>query len=456
MGKENEIIRPQSRLDANTVAKSRAIDAQRGAVNAERQGMQNERALQRQYRRAVRRNDIGQAAAINDLLTKTGGSIVGPVIRKAEEERMVAGQRAIDRADQQNKIRAGGIPPIEGEQDNPPPKVDQGGADDIEGKTANSRSKPGAGKGRPAKGGGDRTVGDRNEEADGIEQQAAPPPAQGSKVASGEKNKPTQQPDDSFESFANDLKRSKLVASGDSGAIERAVARGEDLGATREQTLYEIENNKGTSIPTLASLPPDEPKIKPSNKLKEIGDILDSVKFSEPSIFGPKGTDKQTPDFVRVPIPSRPAKPSNKELNLAQLEQTKIQADADYWNVDPNKFLFNGSGKQRFGIESDPRYAAMKIKKMAFERAWLKEGKILPFGANKDAPKKQEALAKKLMIEMAIAEGQDISGFTKQDPAFNMAYLNAKKENSATLDEINSANNEISSLESETKAVLSN
>jgi hypothetical protein len=377
MGKENEIIRPQSRLDANTVAKSRAIDAQRGAVNAERQGMQTERALQRKYRRAVRNEDFGGAADIAKTLALTGGSTVGPVIRKAEEERMVAGQRAIDRAELQLKIRDGGaktpLPgdprPIEGEQDNPPPKVDQGGADDIEGKTANPRSKPGAGKGRPAKGGGNRTVGDRNEEADGIEQQAAPPPAQGSKVASGEKNKPTQQLDDSFESFANDLKRSKLIASGDSGAIERAVARGEDLGATREQTLYEIENNKGTSIPTLASLPPDEkPSLsqevsKALEGIKKTGNILDSVKFSEPSPFGPKGTDKQTPD----PDFSKSRNTSKaKSKNPAAFQEPEIESTA-YWNINPSEVTsmkkMEGEGVNAYltADTSDPRFPVMKI-----------------------------------------------------------------------------------------------
>ena len=252
---ENEIITPKENLKANTVADTRAIAAKRGAINAERQAMQTERTLQRKYRRAVRNDDFGGAADISKLLAQTGGSTVGPVIRQAEQERAVAGQRAIDRADQQNKIRAGGTAalmpgdqrPVEPDPANPPAAVNAGnqpGADEVAAQaTANLEAKAGAGNGRAtkgdanvlkdsqraAKGGGDGAVNDRDEAPNAIEARAAAPAAQAAEPP------PKAFQPDSRQRFIGDLRKSDSFNRKDPNAINKAIERGSQFGISRDQ-----------------------------------------------------------------------------------------------------------------------------------------------------------------------------------------------------------------------------
>lgn len=320
---ENEILKPQSRLDANSVAASRALDAERGAVNAERQGMQTERALQRKYRRAVRNEDYGGAAAISQTLAQTGGSTVGPVIRKAESERMVAGQRAIDRTDQQMKIRDGGVGP-DGK-----PQVNAGtqqGADAVAAGTGavGSTSVPGSTEAVPTRGSG------FNPELS--------------------------------------LEESEQFALDSANAIENKAAR--------PQVITE------RSPVTAASLPPEKPPVssKPlisnnevaealagATKAKQAGGRIDeifaSLKPSAPSRYGPKGDIAQTPRFQKKEVPKAAIRTRTGD---SVFKNPDVGSTA-YWSIDPDqiasmKKMEGEGGSAYLGADaSDPRFPVMKI-----------------------------------------------------------------------------------------------
>lgn len=473
MGKENEIIRPQSRLDANTVAASRAVDAQRAAVNAERQGMQTERSLQRKYRRAVRKDDFAAAADIAKTLALTGGTTVGPVIRKAEEERMVAGQRAIDRASLQEKIRNGGATTplpgdpraVEGEGGNPPPKVDakgQEGADEVAGqaaKTANPNATAGAGRGKSIKKDGSETVGDKNEAADSIEAQGSAAPVIASSEGQVKKSDGKWRPNNR-QNFIEDLRSSDLFKSGDQNAVERAVKRGEGLGISRDQveafsrgddaSLSAIAKEKANQLASKRAQEALSDELTKDNRLEKLKEEKDSVAkikraselldsfsgISEPSPYGPTGNIPQSV-FVRKdiqkPVTLGPSLPTSKEEVLAMKPMSK-EAFA-YWNVDPSsiagKKTMNIVSSSYDGNKSDPRYPAMRIKAESLDEVGGLDYSKNFLQVNPEVARKNAI--QQSMIKKALDRNVDISGFTTQEPRFHEAYLEAKR-NRANID----------------------
>ena len=494
---ENEIITPKENLKANTVADTRAIAAKRGAINAERQAMQTERTLQRKYRRAVRNDDFGGAADISKLLAQTGGSTVGPVIRQAEQERAVAGQRAIDRADQQNKIRAGGTAalmpgdqrPVEPDPANPPAAVNAGnqpGADEVAAQaTANPEAKAGAGNGRATKGdatalkgsqraakdGSDGAIGDRNEAADSIEAQGPAAPEAQPKKADGS-FRPNNR-----KNFIEDLRSSNLFKAGDPNAVERAIKRGEGLGINRDQveafarggdaSLSGIAKEKANQLASKRAQEALSDELIKDNrlerlkegkdsmaKLKRAGELLDSFDgVSAPSRYGPDGDIAQS-SFVRKDVEKSPilgpSFPLSKEAALEMDPNGK--EGAAYWNVDPysiaGKKTMNVVSSPYDGDRSDPRYPAMRIKAEAFDEvSGLDYSKtrfqVLPEIARKNA-------AQQIMIKKALDRNVDISGFTRQDVKFHESYLEAKKNRA----EINLAIKDSSRLKSKVKSLL--
>lgn len=465
MAEEDYIKAPTSRLDANTVASSRAMDASRRATSDQRQGMAVERMLQRKWKRAVRKDDYGAMAAIGNEMKDMGLSRIGKGgIQSSEQNDLEAFRRAETARRTGNRAAKemdailgpdGEEPAKAGEA---PPKEDAGAA--IERDVANERSSEGAGYGRPAGTPSDpssRLLAENN-------------PAPSSTLA----GKPKWQPD-SRKQFIADLEKSDSFKRGDSEAIERAAKRGSKYGISKEQLELYANNEKASPSMGRALLekkqkggpdqkalereesikkrlwdpvkPGEETALEGATRVRNSGIKLDSIKEdifdrelaivdSEAKTRRLRGRDDMQPSPDPDFSESRALlekKKEDKELaaqtkKAEMLEGLKAQGEADKWNVDPNKFLFDEAGVERIGVRDDPRYAALKLKKDAFEEAWWKEGKILPFGANKDAPAKQNALAKKLMIEKSIQQGVDISGFTKQDPEWHAQYESARMD----------------------------
>ena len=108
-----EPIKPVSRLEDASLGNSNAIAEQRRATNAERQSMAVERSMQRQYRRAVRRNDMQAISVLGSQMSDMGLSRTGGGgIQDSQENNRIASDRAFNRADQLNQAggRGGSAP----------------------------------------------------------------------------------------------------------------------------------------------------------------------------------------------------------------------------------------------------------------------------------------------------------------------------------------------------------
>ena len=485
MAEEDYIKAPTSRLDANTVASSRAMDAGRRAVSDQRQGMAVERMLQRKWKRAVRKDDYGAMAAIGNEMKGMGLSRIGKGgIQSSEQNDLEAFRRAETARRTGNRAAKemdailgpdGEEPAKAGEA---PPKEDAGAA--IEKNVANDRASADAGYGRPAGTPSDpssRLLPENN-------------PAPSSALA----GKPKWQPD-SRKQFIADLEKSDSFKRGDPEAIERAAKRGAKYGISKEQLMLRAsgQNSRPSDVAKALEVDrqnesnPDILKPEPSKTVKKdmrirgfdlqsiSGDILDreiATFDSQAKTRRLLGRDEMQPspdpDFSesRALVAKKKAdkKLAAQEKKLgdkeANIRNSKAQQEADYWNVDPAS-ITSGISTANIVDRSDPRYEAMKIKEESFnEASRLKytagsffdtiHGRASADQLNKNSQNYIND-ARQKMVSKAIERGVDISGFTKQDPEWHAQYQSAREDDQkiksamASLQETQSKYNDMAS-----------
>ena len=457
MAEEDYIKAPTSRLDANTVASSRAMDASRRAVSDQRQGMAVERMLQRKWKRAVRKDDYGAMAAIGNEMKGMGLSRIGKGgIQSSEQNDLEAFRRAETARRTGNRAAKemdailgpdGEEPAKAGEA---PPKEDAGAA--IEKNVANDRASADAGYGRPA--------GTPSDPASKLFPENNPAPS------SAFGGKPKWQPD-SRKQFIADLEKSDSFKRGDSEAIERAAKRGAKYGISKEQLMLrasgrdsrpsdvakalEVDRQNESNPDILKPEPSEILKPEPSEMVKEamrirgLGlqsiskDILDrklATVDSEAKTRRLLGRDEMQPSADPDFSESRALRGVGQKKRDAQFAENekarKEELDQTiYWNTPEQEIL----GKKRdsngrtFYRKDDPRYVPMKIKKEAYDSSLLVDFKT-PGGLNTPdiLERKRMTYIKNQMIGKAIELGTDISGFTKQDPEWHAQYQIARED----------------------------
>lgn len=238
-----EPIKPVSRLKDASLANSNAIAEARRATNSERHQMGRERLLQRKWRWAASRNDYAGMAAYGDQLDALKVSRTGGVgIQDSQENNRIAADRAFNRADQLNQAGGRGGAAAEPQKPAPHPfarNVGQGAADDIEA----AAGAPGAAGERGTRGQtGNGTINPNARPAgtaDVRQSRLLPENNPAPSSTGSSKLRPRAQ-------FIADLDKSELFKDGDAGAIERAVARGDKFGITREQVLARQQGRDAT------------------------------------------------------------------------------------------------------------------------------------------------------------------------------------------------------------------
>lgn len=442
-----EPIKPVSRLEDASLGNSNAIAEARRAASSERQSMAVERTMQRQFRRAVRRNDLQTISVLGSQMSEMGLSRTGGGgIQDSQENNRIATERAFNRSDLLNRAggRGGVAPQPLREQPMANPENGAQGpllpsqkneADDIEA-AAGVFDAPRKTNGRT----GEETVNPRSRRAGTADvRESRLIPENNPSPSRDTKNNllPRAQ-------FVADLKSSELIKNQDSSAIERAAKRGADFGISREQ--IEAFSRGGDASPsgiakqradTLASKKrieegsrdliaekDTEELVGKATKLRDAYREIRSVpEISAPSRYGPQGDIPMGPDVIPEPPIKNPIAKAS-----APVFKPLDPSSADYWNVDPESV----AGKKTMGVfkvsydgdRSDPRYPVMRIKAEAID-----EVGGLDYSGNRHKVRPdiaRENAIQETIIKKSIKSNLDISDYARASgPDFYSKYQKA-------------------------------
>jgi len=442
---------PTSRLGANTVSASRALDAQRRANSAQRQGMALERTMQRKYRRAVRNNDLQAISTYGGQLDKMQISkFGGGGIQSAEENDLQAARRAERAREIGNQV---------GEE-----------TDRLTGKNKtigdNGTNRTDSVAGAPDGDTGTKTM----------KKKEANPQAESDALASDAAKERQKIFGVSFKDRANqffsDLENSKSIKRGDPKAIGAAAEAGKKFGITRDQieafsqglppskkAIRERSIEKENLQKSQAAIAAEKDEIDANEKTKQLSEKLKGVKdaFLKDDELG----DEHLLRFRNLEERLKAAEDQKSILN--QVKQSRDETDRllarrirlkeeiegdlkeanrqiDLWTAPEDEVL---NKKKYIGItnvpyEPDPRSKAYELRKNVindFDGSKInvynkQEGRTWEIDENATRIARRDALQSR-MIEKAISNNVDISGFANLDPDFKIKYekaLGEKKE----------------------------
>jgi hypothetical protein len=447
-----EPIKPVSRLEDASLGNSNAIAEQRRATNAERQSMAVERSMQRQYRRAVRRNDMQAISVLGSQMSDMGLSRTGGGgIQDSQENNRIASDRAFNRADQLNQAggRGGSAPrplrenpmanPQNGAEGPLLPSQEVDGANAIEA----AAGAPGAVGARGTNGQtGNGTISPNSRPAGtaGVRESRLLPennPAPSSNAASSAKKRLTGGTE-LFEPDVDLLSRPVTpVSSEASESVKLNEAPKTQLPASDfpvEETAYDQAVRYREAI-------------RGAKKLTDEG--LFDTSVSEIRTQGLK--DKLDSGFYD-PISEPPIArtPSAKVKNPAAFKKPEVGSTA-YWSVDPNqivsmkKTVGEGTGAYLGADTSDPRFPVMKIiqdaqimmkdayssrnAKRKVYNALAQVGFVAKdeFYSDENAKKQLQEMVDHEVIWRAAREGVDLTDYARtRGPQFFNDYQEAK------------------------------
>jgi len=446
---------PTSRLGANTLAASRAMDAKRRATSAQRQGMGFERTMQRRYRQAVRNKDIQAASFYGSQLGDMGVSKSGGAgIQSTEENNFQAARRAERAREIGNQVGQ--------ETDRLTGKNQPSGTVDTKASPASS--------GTPD---GEAEI--TRLTADAVEQSSGGASlAEDVKKFGGSFISPRNQ-------FIADLKKSKLIKDEDPNAINVAAERGAKFGITKDQIeafSQGLDANK-SAIKTRAKDNKDITlayealdKEKTSNESRQVNEktvsdfkaIFDSIPanplYDDPAYAGTIRSQRN--EKIQTAGKQAEEAESNRDNKLAEIskeknnillqnqnranqgisERFKIQksfSDYEYWTASDDEVLSKTKRSSQSELQaldtSDPRFPAYNLRKNILNEKDFSKIKVFNSGQGRNLGINQEETNKARknafqyeMINRAISENIDISGFASIDPDFKIKYDAALKD----------------------------
>jgi hypothetical protein len=347
-----EPIKPVSRLEDASLGNSQAIAEARRATSSERQSMAVERSMQRQYRRAVRKGDMQTISVLGSQMSDMGLSRTGGGgIQDSQENNRIASDRAFNRADQLNQAAGRGGTAPEPQKGTPhpfAPNVGQGAADDIEAAAGASGAVGARGTNGQT---GTSTVSPNSRPAGTAFQRESKllpenNPAPSSAGIKGVDNR---------SKFIADLDKSELFKEGDAGAIERAVARGDRFGITREQVLArqqgrdatlsgiakekeaiaKREEEKDTDVVMGPEAPPEDSLIAEATRIQRAGNKAKEL-TNEGIASTNKALEDRSPieDYVPEPTIARATKGTDVSgaPKAIVVQEEPVQSKPDWWN----------------------------------------------------------------------------------------------------------------------------
>jgi hypothetical protein len=442
---------PTSRLGANTVSASRALDAQRRANSAQRQGMALERTMQRKYRRAVRNNDLQAISTYGGQLDKMQISkFGGGGIQSAEENDLQAARRAERAREIGNQVGK--------ETDRLTGRNNTVGGD--------SASRTDSGLGAPDGEAGlkelERAEPNSQAEADALASDAA---KERQKIFGGSFVTPRNK-------FFSDLENSESIKSGNPEAIGAAAEAGKKFGITRDQIeafspglIKERERrikekaDEESAFDALAKASDKNETLRMSEKLKGVNEaFMKNPAFANEDLFDFSNTEKRG----KAIADKKQAAEDQKDIKV-QLEQSRNKTallldkakersesfsserkqiekdfkDYEYWSAPEEDVLNKIKYVGRSGVldKSDPRFKAYDLRRSVindFDSSKInvyypQQGRTLKLNESATKLARKDALQSS-MIERAISNNVDISGFANLDPDFKIKYEKALGE----------------------------